>query len=91
MKIKMFRMLVAALILVTALLSISSLSSGDKKSYNNFVEYYVAPGDTLWAIAEDFYGDSLDIREAVYMIKECSEISGGQLAIGQKLLLPIFE
>ncbi len=90
-KIKMFRMFIAALVIVTAFLSISSLSSGDKKSYNDFEEYYVAPGDTLWGIAEDFYGDSMDIREAVYAIKECSEISGGQIGIGQRLLLPIFE
>lgn len=91
MKIKMFKMLVVALVLVTTFLSISSLSSGDKKSYNDYIEYYVAPGDTLWNIAEDFYGDDVDIREAVYIIKECSEIDGGQLSVGQKLLIPLFD
>ncbi len=91
MKIKMFKLFVTALVVVTAFLSVSSLSSGDKKSYNDYVEYYVAPGDTLWNIAEEFYDSDVDIREAVYAIKECSEIKGGQLSIGQKLLLPIFE
>ena len=91
MKIRMFKIMVIALILVTTILSFSALSSGDKKSYDEYEEVYVRPGDTLWTIAEDFYGDSVDIREAVYAIKECSDIESGMLSVGQKLLLPVLD
>ena len=91
MKIKMFKMLIIALIIVSTLLSFSALSSGDKKSYDEFEVVYVRPGDTLWSIAEDFYGSDMDMREAVYMIKECSEIESSSLTIGQKLLVPVLD
>ena len=91
MKIKMFKIMMVALIVVTTILSISALSSGDKKSYDEYKEVYVRPGDTLWSIAEDFYGDSMDLREAVYIIKECSDIESAELQIGQKLLIPVLD
>ena len=87
----MFKMLTIALIIVSTLLSFSALSSGDKKSYDEFEVVYVRPGDTLWSIAEDFYGSDIDLREAVYMIKECSEIESSSLTIGQKLLVPVLD
>ena len=90
-KIKMFKIMVIAMILVTTVMSFSALSSGDKKSYDEFEVVYVRPGDTLWSIAEDFYGSDMDMREAVYMIKECSEIESSSLTIGQKLLVPILD
>ena len=91
MKIRMFKIMAVALILVTTLLSYSALSSGDKKSYDEYEEVYVRPGDTLWTIAEDFYGSSIDLREAVFMIKECSGIESSSLTIGQKLLVPVLD
>ena len=91
MKIKMFKMLTIALIIVSTLLSFSALSSGDKISYDEFEVVYVRPGDTLWSIAEDLYGSDIDLREAVYMIKECSEIESSSLTIGQKLLVPVLD
>lgn len=91
MKIRLFKISVIALILVTTLLSFSALSSGDKKTYDEFEEVYVRPGDTLWTIAEDFYGNGVDIREAVYAIKECSGIDSGALSVGQKLLVPVLD
>ena len=90
-KIKMFKIMVIALILVTTVMSFSALSSGDKKSYDEFEVVYVRPGDTLWSIAEEFYGSDMDMREAVYMIKECSEIESSSLTIGQKLLVPVLD
>ena len=90
-KIKMFKIMVIAMILVTTVMSFSALSSGDKKSYDEFEVVYVRPGDTLWSIAEEFYGSDMDMREAVYMIKECSEIESSSLTIGQKLLVPVLD
>ncbi len=91
MKIRLFKLLLVSLVLVTTILSFSALSSGDKKSYDEYEEVYVRPGDTLWSIAEDFYGNDMDLREAVYMIKECSEIKTSELSVGQKLLLPVID
>ena len=91
MKIRMIKILLTAIVIVTTILSFSALSNGDKKSYDKFEEVYVRPGDTLWSVAEDFYGSNIDLREAVYMIKECSEIESSSLSIGQRLLVPVLD
>lgn len=91
MKIRMFKIMLVALVLVSTVLSFSALSSGDKKSYNEYEEIYVRPGDTLWSIAEDFYGSDMDLREAVFMVKECSGIDSASISVGQKLLIPVID
>jgi nucleoid-associated protein YgaU len=49
--------------------------------------YEVAPGDTLWSIADRFYGG--DTRKGVWDLERCNGIGDGAvLTPGQRLLLP---
>ncbi len=49
-------------------------------------EYVVAPGDTLWAIADaQLPGDP---RDGVATIEQANHLSTADLQVGQKLLLP---
>ena len=91
MKIRLFKVMAIALVFVSTVLSFSAFSKSDQLDPDEYEEVYVRPGDTLWSIAEDFYGSDIDLREAVYMIKECSEIESSSLTIGQKLLVPVLD
>jgi LysM repeat protein len=48
----------------------------------------VRPGDSLWTIAQRELG-YLDPREAVVELRRLNNISGGQLMVGQELVLPV--
>ncbi len=91
MKIRLFKITVVVLMLVSCAFSFSAFSKNDHPDPESYEEVYVRPGDTLWGIAEDFYGDAVDTREAVYMIKKYNDIDGGFLSVGQKLLLPVLD
>jgi LysM repeat protein len=51
------------------------------------VGYVVAPGDTLWLIAERRYPDS-DPRAAVWRIRQRNGLADPLLVPGQRLVLP---
>jgi len=46
----------------------------------------VRPNDTLWAIAEHRYGG--DVRDAIWRIERANHLSGADVRVGQKLVLP---
>jgi hypothetical protein len=48
----------------------------------------VAPGDTLWAIADDAAGSG-STRDMVTTISELNGISGGGVQAGQRLVVPL--
>ncbi len=50
--------------------------------------YAVAHGDDLWTIAATEYGDAVDLREAVFAIREANHLEGSALRPGQGLTLP---
>ncbi len=87
-RIKMIKIMALVLLLVTTLVSVNVLSNGDRGKYAEYTEVYVKPGDTLWDIAAEYYGDEIDLRRGVYAIAECTGIDGGSIYVGQKLLVP---
>ncbi len=50
--------------------------------------YVVRSGDTLWNIAARHYGETLDLRRAVFDIREASGLQGAALVPGETLTLP---
>lgn len=89
-KVKMFKAFVMALLIVSTIVSLNVLSNGDRGKYADYDEVYVKHGDTLWDIAREYYGDSIDLREGVYAIIECSALESENIYFGQKLLVPKF-
>lgn len=91
MRIRLFKISVVMLVIVSCVFSFSAFSKNEQPDTDNYEEVYVRPGDTLWGIAEEFYGSDIDIREAVYEIKKYNDLDGGMLSVGQKLLVPVLD
>jgi LysM repeat protein len=49
----------------------------------------VHTGDTLWDIAADWSGKDEDIREVILRIQKENKLSGSDLAVGQRLVIPV--
>lgn len=54
---------------------------------SEYIEVSVDSGDTLWTIAEQYMPSDMDIRKAVYIIKDVNDIDN-QLQPGQTVLIP---
>ncbi len=48
----------------------------------------VTAGDTLWSIAEEYGGESSDIRDTMYQIKKLNNLKSSDLVVGQSLEIP---
>ncbi len=54
-----------------------------------FKVYFVAEGDTLWAIAKQTLPDNTDIRDYISEIRQTNDMTGANIKAGQKLMIPI--
>ncbi len=72
--------LVAAAVLVWSITARSSEAHGAKQVVT------VKPYDTLWAIAQRHYGG--DVRDAIWRIERANHLSGADVTVGVKLVLP---
>ncbi len=53
-----------------------------------FATLVVAPGDTLWGIAERHAPADVDLRWAVHQLQQWNRLASPALSVGQRLLLP---
>ena len=53
--------------------------------------YVVTSGDSLWGIAAHEYGADVDLRRAIYKIREANHLSGSTVSPGERLTLPYLE
>jgi nucleoid-associated protein YgaU len=51
-------------------------------------QYVVSSGDTLWGIAAHEYGAAVDVRRAVYHIREINDLDDCTVSPGERLTLP---
>lgn len=49
----------------------------------------VHTGDTLWDIAADWSGKEEDIREVILRIQKENKLTGSDLYVGQRLVIPV--
>ena len=49
----------------------------------------VHTGDTLWDIAADWSGKEEDIREVILRIQKENKLTGSDLSVGQRLVIPV--
>ncbi|MCX6373450.1 MAG: LysM peptidoglycan-binding domain-containing protein [Actinobacteria bacterium] len=53
--------------------------------------YVVSSGDTLWGIAGREYGSDVDLRRAIYRIREVNRLETSTVSPGDRLTLPYIE
>jgi len=73
-------MLVGIAVLVWSATARSSQAHGAKQVVT------VRPYDTLWTIAQGHYAG--DPRDAVWRIERANHLSGADISVGQRLVLP---
>ena len=49
----------------------------------------VHTGDTLWDIAADWGGKDEDIREVIMRIQKENKLTGSDILVGQRLVIPV--
>ena len=54
-------------------------------------QYVVSGGDTLWSIAAHEYGADVNVRRAVYKIREANHLDASTVSPGDRLTLPYLE
>ena len=54
-------------------------------------EVVVSAGDTLWNIAAHEYGAQVDLRRAIYRIRELNRLQQSLISPGERLTLPYLE
>jgi LysM repeat protein len=51
--------------------------------------YTVAPGETLWSIAQSVGEPGRDVYETLYVIQDLNGMTGSSLQAGQQILVPV--
>ena len=79
-------MFVRILILVGLVVLVWSAAARSSQAHGAKQVVTVKPYDTLWSIAERHYAG--DVRDAIWRIERANHLSGADVRIGQKLILP---
>ena len=74
----------AALMLALIVLALSAVRPSESSGPPQI--HRVATGDTLWSIAEKYYGG--DPREGVWRLQETNGVDAASLRVGQRLVVP---
>ncbi len=79
------------LIFVAVWAGVRVAHAGDDPAVYSGTAYTVQAGDDLWTIAEAQYGAEMDLRAAVYAIREANGLESSSLEPGEALTLPYLE
>ncbi|HZU20517.1 MAG TPA: LysM peptidoglycan-binding domain-containing protein [Gaiellaceae bacterium] len=79
-------MFVRILILVGVAVLVWSAAARSSQAHGSKLVVTVRPYDTLWAIAERYYGG--DVRAAIWRIERANHLPGADIRAGQRLVLP---
>lgn len=79
------------LIFVAVWAGVRVANAGTDGSLYTGRQYVVRQGDDLWTIASHSYGPAVDIRKAVFVIREANGLGDAVLQPGQHLQLPTLQ
>lgn len=79
-------MFVRILIMVGVAVLIWSVAARSSQAHGARQVVTVKPYDTLWSIAQRHYGG--DVRDAIWRIEQANHLPGGDVSVGEKLVLP---
>jgi nucleoid-associated protein YgaU len=74
------------LILVGAAVLLWSITARTSQAHGAKQVVTVKPYDTLWSIAQRHYGG--DVRDAIWRIERANHLSGADVSVGERLVLP---
>ena len=80
-----------ALIFVAVWAGVRVANAGTDGTLYTGHDYVVQRGDDLWTIAATHYTGSLDVRKAVFVIRELNHLGYAPLQPGQELQLPVLQ
>lgn len=87
MRLLVLRLLVLATAVGAVFLLLASAGAADEPPAST-IEYVVAPGDTLWAIAATVAPVGADLRRTIDEVMDLNGLSGATIHPGQALRLP---
>jgi len=79
------------LIFVAVWAGVRVAHAGTDASVYSGHRYVVSSGDTLWSIAAHEYGADVDLRRAVYSLREVNHLDVSTVSPGDRLTLPYLD
>ena len=85
------RFIIIVAVLVSIICSTLIIATTRTKGYSEpeHIKVVIEPGDTLWDIVCDYYGNNVDIRRMIADIRNENEMTDSELHVGQVLLIPV--
>ena len=84
------RFIIALAIVISIISSIFLVATTKTEGYAeiSYKEVVISSGDTLWDIVCETYGNNIDVRKKVLVVKKANDMPTSKLFVGQVLLLP---
>lgn len=83
-----FSVLLIAVILLFAIIFLHKLSTGNSE---NYIEVTIEHGDTLWALAEQYNYDRMEISSFIEQVKQLNKLNESHIKAGDVILIPVSE
>ena len=88
-----FRFIAFVVISIIVIISIANFILGfntaNSETAQEFIQFEVSYGDTLWDIAELYKSEDMSIQEAVFEIRTLNNITSKDLVPGMILEIPV--
>ena len=84
------KFIIALAIVISIISSIFLIATTKTEGYSEitYKEIVVTHGDTLWDIVSETYGNNINIRKKVSLVRKANAMSTSEIMVGQVLLLP---
>jgi LysM repeat protein len=85
------RFIILIAILVSIVCSTLIIATTTTKGYSEplYLKVVIEPGDTLWDIVCDYYGNNVDIRKTIADIRKQNDLPTSELYVGQVIQIPV--